>query len=49
MKMFFFGSKLVSDIRDFKSQSNIIITNRMGIDLEDVKEKVFTRDITGEN
>tara|TARA_B000000475_G_scaffold271218_1_gene268465 strand:+ start:98 stop:1264 length:1167 start_codon:yes stop_codon:yes gene_type:complete len=48
-KNVFFGSKLVNDIRDFKSQSSIIITNRMGVDLEDVKEKVFTRDITGEN
>ena len=45
----FFGSKLVNDLKNFKSQSNIIITNRMSVDLEDVKEKVFTRDITGEN
>ena len=45
----FFGSELVNDLKDFKLLSSIIISNRMSSDLQDVKDKVFTRDITGEN
>jgi len=43
----FFGSKLVKDIHEFKRDCDIIIANRMTESLEDVRHKIFTRDISG--
>ena len=41
----FFNSKVIKDLEEFKSMSDIIVSNRLCKDLCDVEEKVYTRDL----
>lgn len=43
----FFNSRVISDIDEFKSISEVIIANRHSSKLDDVKEKVYSRDLFG--
>jgi len=41
----FFNSKIIKDIEEFKKVTDVIVANRLNNELENVKEKVYTRDL----
>jgi UDPglucose 6-dehydrogenase len=43
----FFGSDIISDLSTFKDMSDLIVANRLFKDIQDVQEKVYTRDLFG--
>lgn len=45
----FFNSVVIDDLNEFKKISDVIVANRVVADLEDVIDKVFTRDLFGDN
>lgn len=45
----FYNSKVLTDIQEFKATADIIIANRIVVDLDDVLDKVYTRDLFGDN
>jgi UDPglucose 6-dehydrogenase len=45
----FFGSRVIRDLDAFKAEADLIVANRVTDDIQDVADKVFTRDLFGAN
>jgi UDPglucose 6-dehydrogenase len=41
----FFGSEVIQDFNEFKAKSDLVLSNRMNKELEEIKSKVYTRDL----
>ena len=48
-KKTFMGIKVISDLKEFKKNCDLIIANRVEDDLKDITNKIFTRDVFGNN
>lgn len=47
MRPAFFNSRVITDLEEFKKISDVIVANRMSSELDDATEKVFSRDLFG--
>ena len=45
----FFHSKVINDLQVFKTTSDVIVANRLMDDIQDVADKVYTRDLFGKD
>lgn len=45
----FYHSEVITDLDEFKKRSDVIVANRMVLEIEDVKDKVYTRDLFGKD
>lgn len=45
----FYNSRVITDLKEFKKISDIIVSNRFESELSDVNDKIYTRDVFGEN
>jgi len=43
----FFGSKVIRDLEEFKNSVDVIVANRVVPEIEDVVDKIYTRDLFG--
>ena len=41
----FLGNEVINSLEEFKKQCDVIVTNRWNVELSDVKDKVYTRDL----
>ncbi|TXZ75775.1 nucleotide sugar dehydrogenase [Vibrio mimicus] len=45
----FYGSPVITDLAQFKAMAEVIVTNRLVAELDDVQEKIYTRDLFGQD